>query len=460
MKIFQNNIFLLFIFSLFIRLIFDFYFQQFYFGKFIFQYGDSASYINPILNLINHGNYMGDLNIEDSKYFRVPVYPSFLGIIYLLVGIEYLDYVVAFSQAIIDSISTILVYMILYKMTLSSKIAISSGLLYATYPFIIIWNPISYTEIIQIFLIFFLLYISLNKNSYSKYLLQGFLVTLLVLTKQYLGLLIFIPIIMYLVDKNQVLEKRIIAIFIVLIGFSISLTPWVIRNYIVSNGKIIILQGESKGLSIYGKDFEAFEQFANLFNENITPAWTTLSYSGDVNLGDKHQNFIDRHYNEIEQVFKKAYRCGPSFIQRRRVLKEEDILCEYEVIQEFKNLTNIFWKEQPFYEAVETRIDSLIKIFSKNDIINKNIKFSQTNFIKNILFQYRILLLFLGIVSIFYFLVNFLMYKNFIISILFTSFLMYIYFALVIVHAEIRYLLVPDLLLTIFAPIILVKILK
>jgi len=453
----EKRIIIVFIIALLIRIAFDFYFQQFYFGKFVFEYKDSPTYINPIMNLIYHHQYTIYLNVEDAKYFRPPVYPTFLGIIYLIFGKEFFDYGVAIFQAFIDSFSAVLVYLIINKIFNNSKLALISALIYATYPFVIIWNPISYTEILQIFLMFLLIWITISKfNSFFKYFLQGLLITLLTLTKQYMGLLILIPIITYLLDKNLPFFNRIKVILIVILSFSFTMSPWVLRNYIVSGGKIIILKGKSTGLPIYGRDFEAFEKFANLFNQNITPIWDDLSFKDRILLGDKHKEFVSKHKKEIEIAFHLAYKCGPSFLNRRGEKLPKNQLCENQVINNFQKLTKEFWQEVPLYEALETRFESFMKIFTKTNIVNKKIKFSKTDILKRLLFIYRIMLIILGIVSMLY-LIFFVehKYKNIIIAIFITGWSFYIFFSFVIVHTEIRYLLVPDLLFSIFAPYII-----
>ena len=59
MKKERNFLIMLFIAALTIRLLFSFYLQQFYFGHFEFKYADGPQYLNPVINLINNGEYRG-----------------------------------------------------------------------------------------------------------------------------------------------------------------------------------------------------------------------------------------------------------------------------------------------------------------------------------------------------------------------------------------------------------------
>lgn len=453
----RHPLLVVFVSALLIRLAFSFYFQQFYFGCFVFKYFDSRSYFDPILNLINHGTYIGDWYLEDSKYFRVPVYPAFLGLVHLIFGSAYFDYAVAFLQSVIDAFSALLVYKILFIVSGSSRTALWSGLLYATYPFIVLWSPIRYTEILQTFLIFLLLYMVLTSTRSKKsLLLQGALAGVLVLTKQYLGLMILVPLFtMLFSEKRENVPGKLISGLMLLIGMGIVLSPWVSRNY-VHSGEVIVLKGETTGLRDRGPDFEAFERFANLFNENITPMFYGIAFHGKTTF-EKHAAFVDRHRSEIDAAVQKAHECGTSFMEIREKTTggPPHTGCDQEVARGFEKLTRTFWREVPFIEALETRRDALKKIVLKSDISYKNIAFSNAQLFKTALFKYRVLLLALGLIGIVFLLGNGVACGNrpFVLGVALTAMAFYAFFALVIVHVEMRYLLLPDLLISIFAPV-------
>jgi len=458
----KHPLVVIFLVALTLRLLFSFYFQQFYFGEFVFKYRDTSGYLNPILNLINHGTYIGDFYLEDSKFFRVPVYPSFLGMVHILFGPIYFDYAIATIQSILDSFSAILVYLIILRITQSKQMAVVSGFIYATYPFVILWSPISYTEVLQTFFIFLLLYLVLLNHQEKKYtFIQGALVGILILTKQYLGLFLLIPLSVILFPpciKNDMM-KKIILIIVFSLGLGTILTPWVIRNY-VESGKVIVLKGESTGLRARGLDYEAFEKFANLFNENVTPMMNDIAYTGSVRF-EKHLKFVNSHKDEIDDVIKKAHHCGRSFMEIRMPTGYgvPHAGCDKEVIEHFERLTEMFWDEVPFFEAIETRKDATKKIFMKSNILYKKIVFSKTQLLKTVLFKYRVLLVVLGMTGILLVLMNYVKSREriFVLSVCLTAMAFYIFFALLIVHVEMRYILVPDLLISIFAsiPIIL-----
>ena len=461
----NRNIILLFTLALLLRLLFSFYFQQFYFGSFEFKYGDGLTYLNPILNLINLGEYRGDIYFDDSKYFRPPLYPMILGIFYILSSISILDYVIASFQCIIGAVSALLIYYIILNITGITKAAIISSFVYASYPFSILWTPLMYTETVQWFLMLLLIYLSTNgKINILSTILQGSLVGLIFLTKQYLAIIIIIPI--YLIIFNSLYNKihKIIHLLVLIFSFSLTLSPWIVRNYI-SSGQVIVFFGKTSGLRNTLDDHISFIEFANKFDENTTKYVKSVVETGVVKF-TKHPNFLLAHDQEISEASLLAYQCGGSFQQRRLPIPLEQPPyqnCNQEVVQKFNSLSNKFWREVPLWEALETRRDGLWKIVTKSDLVNNQLIINKYSSLKFVLFKYRLLLLLLGFSGMLYLLSRkdrqYLQRRS-IESIMITAMVFYLFFSLILVAAEMRYFLTPDLWILLFAgviPAVLVK---
>jgi hypothetical protein len=444
---------ILFLFALAIRLSFSFYFQQFYFGQFTFEYKDTPGYLLPVINLLEHGTYIGDYFIKDSMYFRVPVYPFFLGIIHSIVGQQYLYYSVAIVQSILDSFSTVIVFLIALKITRNAKHSLYVSSLYALYPFVILWTPISYTEILEIFIMWLLIYLTINETNPPKtrniiFFWQGILLGILILTKQYMGLLILFPVISVILS-NYIIKQKTVFIFFIMAGICLSLSPWVVRNY-VSSQSVIVLRGETMGVRNALSDLEAFEKFANLFDENITPAMFSVAYKGEMEF-NKHLDFVNAHRTSIDIAIKKAHQCGPSFLQLRKPISLDLPPyqgCEVEVASLFKELSQSFWREMPILDAMETRFDAAKKILFKSEIVNKDLRASKSQILTNLLFKYRVILLCVGFLGIILYSLkkkdNYLRPQA--LAILISSMAWYLYWSIMAVHAEMRYMLTPDLL--------------
>ena len=455
-----TRLILVFIFALIIRLSFSFYFQQYYFGTYQFKYSDGITYLDPIINFIEIGEYRGDLFLNDSKYFRPPIYPIFLGIIYLLTPLDLFDYIVAFIQCLIGAFSSIIVYYIFKNIFNDKKLSFFSSILFSTYPFVILWTPVMYTETLQIFLILSLIYFSTkNINSLLFLMYQGGLTGAIILTKQYLGLILIIPLSIILFDTKFGFLSKIKNLSAIMLGLIIVLSPWIARNYIQSDS-IIVFFGKTSGLRNTLDDAIAFNHFANKFDENTTPHMKTVVTSGIVKF-TKHVDFLKRNENDIDASTSLAFLCGGSFQERRtpsspqRPIPYEN--CNQEVIQKFNLLSKKFWQEVPLWEALETRRDALWKVVSKTEILNEELVFSNRKFMVYILFIFRIIILifgFFGLIYLFNPRSEYKIEKKYLFAILLCSLSFYIFFCLVLVSAEMRYLLTPDLLISLFACII------
>jgi len=441
------------------RLLFSFYFQQFYFGDFIFKYADTSSYLNPILNLINNGEYIGDKYLTDSRYFRPPVYPLFLGLFHLISPEGFFDYIVASVQCLLGASSSVLIYCCILNITRMRRAAQFSGFVFATYPFALLWVPILYTETLQLFCILLLVFLASARNiSITPVIIQGILVGLIVLTKQYLGLIILIPIYIIILTTRLTVKQKIAHLFVLIFSFSLMMSPWVIRNYIAS-GKIIVLFSKTAGLRFTLNDMVAFTHFANKFDENIIENVNSVAYTGKILLS-KHHEFVTKHKKDIDEAALLAYQCGGSFQEWRMQSSLEQPPyqnCNDSVATRFNLLSEKFWREVPFWEALESRRDSIWKIISKSDLVNKSLSLNKYALFKYVLFKYRVILILMGLAGMVYILIQ----KNkkreqklIVESLIFTAIVFYSFFCLVMVQAEMRYLLTPDVLITIFAGVI------
>lgn len=455
----RKNLIWLFATALILRLLFAFYFQQFYFGGFEFKYGDGLTYLNPIINLINSGEYRGDRFLDDSKYFRPPVYPLFLGASYLLSSATMLDYVIASFQCILGAVSAILVYYIVLNIFEIRKAALFSGFIFASYPFAILWTPLMYTETVQWFLMLSLVYFATNRKiNILSTIIQGALVGLILLTKQYLALVLIIP--LYVIVFTAILNRyqKLIHLFVLMFSFSLTLSPWLVRNYI-SSGNIVMFFGKTSGLRNTLDDHIAFIEFANKFNENTTEYVKSVAETGMVKFS-KHPEFLVSHDKDIAAATLLAHQCGGSFQQRRKPISLEQPPyqnCNQEVVLKFDSLSKQFWREVPLWEALETRRDALWKIVSKSDLVNNQLSINKHNSFKFALFKYRVLLLLLGFSGMLYLLLRKTQQHQqriSIESIIITAIAFYIFFCLILVAAEMRYFLTPDLLISLFAGVI------
>jgi 4-amino-4-deoxy-L-arabinose transferase-like glycosyltransferase len=311
------------------------------------------------------------------------------------------------------------------------------------------------------FILFLVFLASARKIKVLSVIMQGVLIGLIILTKQYLGLIILIPIYIIIFTNRLNGRQKIGHLFILMFSFSVIMTPWIIRNYI-SSGKIIVFFSKTAGLRFTLEDMIAFTHFANKFDENITENVNLVASTGKVLLLT-HQEFVNTHKKEIDEATLLAFQCGGSFQEWRKQSSLDQPPyqnCNDSVVSKFNLLSEQFWREVPFWDALESRRYSLWKIVSKSDLVNKSLNINKDAFSKYLLFKYRVILLFFGVAGVSYLLMR----KNkqyeqkvIVGSLIFTALAFYSFFCLVMVQAEMRYLLTPDVLITIFTGVILAK---
>jgi Gpi18-like mannosyltransferase len=171
MKIGNKSIFIILLLGLLVRIIFYFFGGEIYFGKTDFQVGgDSAWWFINIKNLVDYGIYTDNINNPLGYFTRTPGYSFFLGIFYLLLSKDQIltfKYAVI-AQIILDVLSILFMYLISLSIFNNYKNALITALIYALYPFIIVWNVVAYAESLSVFLFLAAIYtfIGFKKERY------------------------------------------------------------------------------------------------------------------------------------------------------------------------------------------------------------------------------------------------------------------------------------------------------
>ena len=433
-------IFLTLLLAIIIRIYFCLDGSKFYFGDVVYTWKDTYTYLDAFKNWIFHDSFQFDLNEPDSRFFRPPVYPFFLGFFYVIC--DNYEKLVAFTQVAIDAVSCAIFYAIILRLSASKIFAAVGALTYATYPFLIVWVPILYTEVLIVHLSLWVIYLSVGESARKKraFFVVGVLIGLLVLTKQYMALIFIVPASILVLEKISI-KAKLKFFGVLLAGMALVLSPWVARNYLVS-GKPILLRGESTGIVYYGKDFEAFERFANLFDQNVTPHWSSIAHSGVINF-DWRPRFLDDHGEEVSQAARLANRCGPSFMALRGVERDEIVLvaCTEAVVSSFNKLKQFAHQEMQFQDLIKTRVDAVSKLFIGNML-------TDDSFVKVVLYAYRFFLVTLGFAVCVIYLFRAKNRSRTPLAALFLAWCAFsLMFSVYFVHVEIRYMLIPDLIM-------------
>src|SRR5258708_7333610 len=81
-------------------------------------------------------------------------YSFFIGLFYLFTGKNWNAAfpIIAYAQIFLDSLAIYFVYKIGFKIfSGNKKSALATALIYASYPFIIVWTPVVYSESLAVF---------------------------------------------------------------------------------------------------------------------------------------------------------------------------------------------------------------------------------------------------------------------------------------------------------------------
>ncbi|HRN93669.1 MAG: glycosyltransferase family 39 protein [Chitinophagales bacterium] len=465
------------LFGLVLRLIFTLVVAPVYFNRAnIFVDGDTGAWTRAIQNLIHYGelNFLKPGN-DITAYSRMPGYSFFLAPSFLIVtlfykiqGLDIHNYsaiwdvalkLTAYTQIILDTISIFLVFYIAKRLFSNYKIGIISAFLYATYPFVIVWNPVCYSEIPSIF--FALLALALALKGDKKYILAiaGISLGFAVLNRpQYALLAPFVIFLFYQKYKGFTKESAFQAL-IFYVFFTITYGSWPLRNYI-RFGKVVTTQDLS-GISNWNQEVIAFMQYVYSVKAEWDPQFSNIIHNKPVKFPPIAYRTPEDSI-KLERAIYLSQNCGSGFSYWKGYWKNpipanDPSNCSAEAAQLFNELraNQIKYNSVNFYITIP--LQNLKKALFKSELSDSK---SLVQKLGGMLFYYRTFLLMLGIIG----LVMMLRDRFTIpIAMLIGSFFVALYFYLSFGtspqcrNIEMRYLLQPDVLMLLPAAFLLSK---
>jgi hypothetical protein len=421
-------------------------------GSAVYINGDTSGWTDSFLNLIKYGHYTFEMGNKEAYFGRVPGFSFFWGLHYLLFGPAYVYKAVAFSQIILDTFAIFFIHSISLKIFNDRKAALFSSFLYSTYPFIIIWTTVSYSEVLSNFLNILCIYVVLRERKETyHYLLIGILCACIFLTREFVAITLLFVCVYLIINKD--VPFRITSLAWVITAFFGLYSLWPIRNYI--NHNRIILTRSNDGFIYYNKDYQAFRTWVvcwdndeafwlqKTVNENYAPHLSALAFNGAKDSA------------LVVKTLRQCGICGSSFRNWEKTYhvsnKTRDIEanCNEEISKNFSLLRSNFIRDKTFTYFTVVPIENLKKAFFKNRTLEKD------SLITKILFGYRSLLVLAGFAGILYSIRNSKM-------ILISGYILFIYvfFSWVIRYIEMRNLIQADTLMLIPAGWLLVLLLN
>jgi len=341
------DVLIIFLLALFIRLLFLFYGAEVFYDGSIHLNGDSGSYSQSFINLYNTGQYTHDPNVPDASFGRLPGYPFFWGLHYMLFGVENVYFAVAVSQIVLDSVSAVLVFLIALFFVKNLTPAFISGTFYALYPFAIVWVPITGTETLASFLTLFLFYLFITKKHTTWHLiLAGIILSLAFYTREYLGILL--PLASLYFWRKYGFQSGLQKSLILGLVFLLFYTPWPARNYF-NHQKIILLKPATAGYARYTEDVASFRSWLFAWHPSDWNPWFEEIVHGSEKVEFPSWVFSTEDQKQtVNQLVELCRTCGSGFHVWRtnKPLARDD--CNEEIKIGFQGLKASFVKKQIF----------------------------------------------------------------------------------------------------------------
>jgi len=250
-----------------LRLLFLFFGGKIYYGtaNFFIQ-GDTDSWFNSFVNFWNHGTYQSYGGIESSKFFRPPGYSFLFGFFYLL---SFENYAVAWkllvgAQLIMDIASIYIISRIAAYAVRDSnhdkKIVYSNmaALLFACYPFAIVWAPVLYAETSSVFFTLLSILFALKETSPKNIFFAGLfggIATLLRLQSAFCVLFAGIVVFNAARDRKQRFRYITYFSFAVLVSYGL----WPMRNIFFQH-RVLFSQDLNIGRN-WSRDYMSFMDY-------------------------------------------------------------------------------------------------------------------------------------------------------------------------------------------------------
>ncbi len=450
--------------GLVLRFLFILIGAEYYFNREnIFVDGDTATWAKSIQNFIEHGVYSLNLNHEYGYFGRTPGYSFFIGIFYLLTGKDWnAAYpLIAWTQVFLDVIAIWFIYKIGLKLfNGNAKSAVIPALLYATYPFIIVWNPVVYSESLSIFFLILGVYFFIYEEKKFNYFFAGIFISLSVLCRPQILVLIGISGLIILFknkrDITALLKKSLqFGLAVILIYGS-----WPMRNYI-NYGKIELTH-DLRGFEVWGTDALAFREYIYSVKTEWEPQFSSILHNETVTF-PKEAYLSKEDSLKLERAVYLSKNCGSGFSHWRGYWKEPVTVgnCNEEIKRLYDELRLNQAKNNPLNYYVILPLQNLKKAILKMKLYDTK---STGRKIASLLFIYRTLLIILGLLGIFLIFKENKKYSYFAWIIL--SYFLILYLLICagtgpdFRNIEMRYFLPADVLLLITASVSLKKILE
>jgi hypothetical protein len=465
--------------GLLLRIVFVLYGASFYYNDSSLAHfnGDSNSYMWAFENLLHKGHYSFDFLEPDASFGRLPGYPFFYGLHYLIFGPKWGVIAAAWTQTLLDASCVLLIFHIIRYLAPNNKSgALVGAALYATYPFIIIWTPVIGTESLATNLTLLWLYALLTyQPTVRSSLFLGLLVAVCLFVREYLGILLPITavylLLKYLYSPSRFeagsLSRMLRGVTLICLGFGLLYIGWPIRNYLY-HGKLMLVKTKTAGYANYTPDVDSYFQWVHAwtYDENV---WLAKMLNNEPILFPSEVLSTSEDRIRAQQLVDLARSCGSGFYVRRtaintlpeyrdtaNVLRKSKYRhyyysnCNEAIRIGFSSLEQKYAEQHPWKYRFAVPLQNLQKaLFKSETIAAQQGPITVRTLLLRALFGYRTLLLLLSFIGLWYF-------KQIgLFPVLAFSAFMYLFISFMLRGLEMRYLLQADVILLIPAALLI-----
>lgn len=354
---------------------------------------DTEFYTMQIENyMAGHGFTYDANNAKEMAVRRTPGYPLFYALHYVVFGKEGSYWAIRYTQLLLFSLSCVLLTLAVFNFTQNKRWAILAGWTYALSPFIAIYAYYTITESMTPFWVVLTLFCAslYYKDNQKKYLyLTGLVAGALFLTRPIMGIMfpaIFLAIINYTELRDfGYLRKKMIEGFVYTFGFASLVLPWVVRNYMITGGEIIVAEKfYNEAPMNFGRDQLYFRTLRSAWantgdgqTEFFAPKLRAYAATGNDSAATQEiNNFIKsqppqifeiierQRYNQLIQdlysCFKETYQYKQEHPDHLRD-KWLNMPCQFENKEKAIALLDEYKAEAPFSYYIITPIKNIIQ---------------------------------------------------------------------------------------------------
>lgn len=359
--------------------------------------GDSLSWMKSIENLIHNGGYTIDPDSTYGYFSRMPGYPFFIGFFYIVSGFNWAIalHLVVWAQIVLDVMAIWLVCKMLVNINERNSVAgIIGAVLYAFYPFVIVWNPVIYTESFSVFVLLAGMYFVLKPaGKIQNYFIGGWLLGLAVLCRPQLGL-ILVAVGVYALFSIKPLSALMRHALVLGLGVLLSYGVWPLRNILIHK-EFVVLE-DLRAYHDFDIDVVSFRAYVYSIKSEWEPQFSQIVENKEVDWPPI--SFISSEDSLLlaELTF-KAKECSEGFSHWKGYWKERvtDNGCKNEVAAGFDLLRKNQIKANPFNYYGRVPLNNLKKAVFKAQLSQQ--KAGWMNAVVVLLFSWRSLLLLSGL---------------------------------------------------------------